>query len=254
MLPGLLLAVSLILALAAGVAPAPAEARDLLLLQSEIRRGELLSCDSSACRLDGSTIPRRDIVWIGLGDPPLPPPAVRNPLADELPGRVCAVGPPREPRWPPRGDATVRERLREVVSDPAGGNRTEGSGTSHIDGRTSDGLLVLGGASRPSSYQFNVGTAEYRYPLTTLWSSGPPTHHQELFTGIWVGKDPDPEQPRILDASGRMMKGEYTVTHEYGARTSLTESVSWELTRVSAPCDAPPPLPAESEPSDAAEP
>ena len=154
-------------------------------------------------------------------------------------------------------DATVRERLREVVSGPTGSNRTEGSGTSHIDGRTSDGLLVLGGPSRPSSYKFNVGTAEYRYPSTTHSSSGPPTHNQELFTGIWVGKDPDPDQPRILDASRRSMKGEYTITHEYGEHTSLMEAVSWELTRVSAPCDAPPalpPLPAESEPPDEAEP
>jgi hypothetical protein len=355
-LPALLLAASFMLALAAGVAPAPVEARDLLVLRTELRRGELLSCDATACRLGNATIPRHDIVLIGLDDPPLPAPSIRNPVQDELHLRDGSVRPGplvsldarrvvtpvrayerREVRWiylapSPAGsagdggaagggggvgggaggedgtcgfwlgtvgrrgvdrhsdsdslgavtrltrtvrtvytvrlregprsgdlelrldDATVRERLREVVSDPAGGNRTEGSGTSHIDGRTSDGLLVLGKPSRPSSYQFNVGTAEYRYPSTTHWSSGPPTRHQELFTGIWVGKDPDPEQPRILDASGRMMKGEYTVTHEYGERTSLTESVSWELTRVSTTCDAPPPLPAESEPPEDAEP
>jgi hypothetical protein len=92
-LPGLLLAVSLVLALAAGVAPAPAEARDLLILRSELRRGELLSCDAAACRLDGSTIPRRDIVGLGLGDPPLPPPAVRNPGQDELHLRDGSVRP-----------------------------------------------------------------------------------------------------------------------------------------------------------------
>ena len=77
-------AVSLILALAAVVTPTPVDARDLLILRTELRQGELSSCDATACRLDGSTIPRRDIVWIGLGDPPLPSPAVRNPLADEL--------------------------------------------------------------------------------------------------------------------------------------------------------------------------
>jgi hypothetical protein len=240
-----MLAVSFTLALAAGVAPTPAEARDLLVLRTELRRGELLSCDATACRLDGSTIPRRDIVLIGLGDPPLPSPTVRNPLADELHLRDGTVRPGplvsldarrvvtparayerREVRWiylapPPAGsaggggaaggggggedgtcgfwigpvgrrgvfrhsdsdslgavtrltrtvrtvytvrlregprsgdlglrldDATVRERLREVVSGPTGSNRTEGSGTSHIDGRTSDGLLVLGGAVAP---------------------------------------------------------------------------------------------------------
>jgi hypothetical protein len=155
-------------------------------------------------------------------------------------------------------EATVRERLREVVSDSAGGgNRTEGEGTSHIDAGTSDGLLVRGGPSRHSSYRFNVGTTEYRYPSTTHWSGGPPTHQQELFTDIWVGADPDPEQPRILDASGRMMKGEYAVAHDYGGGDRLTESASWELTRVSAPCDAPPALPSlptETEPPDEAEP
>ena len=72
-----------------------------------------------------------------------------------------------------------------------------------------------------------------------------------------MGEDPDPEQPRLLDASGRTMKGEYAVAHDYGDHERLTESVSWELTRVSTPCDAPPalpPLPAESEPPDDAEP
>jgi hypothetical protein len=51
------------------------------------------------------------------------------------------------------------------------------------------------------------------------------------------------------------MKGEYTRTDEGG--TTRSESVWWELTRVRAPCDAPPALPAlpdESEPPDDAEP
>ncbi len=349
------LVVSLMVGLSAGVRSTSAEARDLLILGSEVRRGQLLSCDAAECRLDKTEVPRRDIVMIGLDDPPLPPPAVRGPGEDELHLRDGSVRPGplvsldarrvvtparaydrREVRWiylapPPAGfggggsgagdsggggsgdgtcgfwlgtvgrrgvsrhadggsgvgifgtrtvrtvysvrlresphsgdlglhldDATVRERLREVVSDSSGGgNRTEGSGTSHIDGETSDGLLVAGGPSRPTSYRFNVGTAEYRYPSTTHWASGPPTHQQELFSGIWVGADPDPEQPCILDASGRMMKGEYAVTHDYGDRDSLRESVSWELTRVSAPCAAPPalpPLPAENEPADDAEP
>ena len=42
-----------------------------------------------------------------------------------------------------------------------------------------------------------------------------------------------------------------------GGANMRTESVSWELTRVSAPCDAPralPPLPTETEPTDEAEP
>jgi hypothetical protein len=39
-LAALLLAASLVLALAASVAPTPAEARDLLILRSELRRGE----------------------------------------------------------------------------------------------------------------------------------------------------------------------------------------------------------------------
>jgi dimethylglycine dehydrogenase len=320
------------LVLAAGIAPAPAEARDLLVLRSELRRGELLGCDATACRLDKDTIPRQRIVMIGLGDPPLPMPQIRNPSHDELHLRDGSVraGPlesldarrvitpertyeRREVRWiylaprpagvsgggsggggsgrggsgdgtsgfwmgtvgrrgvfrhsdpssrgtlvtrtvrtvytvrlresPRSGDlgldldeATVRERLREVVSDSAGGgNRTEGAGTSRIDGGISDGLLVLGAPSRPSSYRFNIGTADDRYPSTTHWSSAASTHQQELFTGIWVGADPDPEQPRVLDASGRMMKGEYAVAHDYGGGDRLTESVSWELTRASAP-------------------
>jgi hypothetical protein len=338
-----ILAASVVLALAVGAMPALAEARDLFILGSEVRRGQLLSCDAAECRIDKTAVPRRDIVMIGLDDPPLPPPAVRAPGEDELhlrdgsvrPGPLVSldarrvVTPARaydrdEVRWiylapPPAGfggrgsgdgtcgfwigtvgrrgvfrhsdtgsvgtsitrtvrtvytlrlresprsgdlglrldDATVRERLREVVSDSVGGNRTEGSGTSRIDGGTSDGLLVLGGPSRPSSYRFNVGTAEYRYPSTTQWASGPPTHQQELFTGIWVGADPDPEQPRILDVPGRTMKGDYAVAQDYGDRDRLTESVSWELARVSAPCAAPPalpPLPAETEPADDAEP
>ena len=353
MFPALLPAVSLMLALAAVVAPAPVEARDLLILRSELRRGELLGCDATVCRLDGDTVPRQSIVMIGLGDPPLPVPQIRNPSHDELHLRDGSVrtGPfvsldarrvitpertfeRREVRWiylapPPAGfagggspaggnggggsgdgtcgfwlgtvgrrgvlrhsntgsrgisivrtvrtvytirlresprsgdqgldldDATVRESLREVVSDTAGGNRTEGAGTSHIDAGISDGLLVLGGPSRPSSYRFNVGTAEHRYPSTTRWPSGPPSHNQELFTAISVGTDPDPEQPRFLDAAGRMMKGEYAVTHDYGDGDRLTESVSWELTRASTPCDAPPALPSlptETEPPAETEP
>ena len=82
-LPGLQLAVSLALALAAGVAPAPAQARDLLIHRTELRRGELLSCDATACRFDGATIPRRDVLWIGLGDPP--PPAASEPPEDAEP-------------------------------------------------------------------------------------------------------------------------------------------------------------------------
>jgi hypothetical protein len=53
------------------------------------------------------------------------------------------------------------------------------------------------------------------------------------------------------------MKGRYTTTHDHDERTSLTEGVSWELTLVSASCDAPPalpPLPAENESPDDAEP
>lgn len=332
-------------ALAVSVLSPPAEARDVLILRSEVRRGELVSCDASACRLDGSSIPRRDIVWIGLGDPPLPVPTIQNPVQDELHLRDGSVRPGplvnlnarqvvtpvrtyvrREVRWiylpqPPasstgrgRGaaedssggegrtcgfwlgtvgrrevfrnepggvtrttrtvytvlwreeprsgdvglhldDASVRERLREVVSDSSGGNRTSGSGTSHIDGAISDGLIVRRVPSSPSSYKFNVGTDKHRYPSTTHWPSAPPTHRQELFTGIWVGLDPDPEQPRILDASGRTMKGEYAVTHDYGAGSSLTESVSWELTRAETPCKAPPGLPSvpaeTDEPNDA---
>ena len=58
---------------------APAEARDLLILRSELRRGELLSCDATACRLDKTRSHVASIVMIGLGDPPLPIAAVRNP-------------------------------------------------------------------------------------------------------------------------------------------------------------------------------
>ena len=63
-----ILVVSLVLALAAGATLAPAEARDLLVLNpwSEVRRGQLLSCDAEACRLDKTTVPRRDILMIDL--------------------------------------------------------------------------------------------------------------------------------------------------------------------------------------------
>jgi hypothetical protein len=354
----------LVLALAASLTSTPAEARDLLILRSELRRGELLSCDTSACRLDGSTIPRRDTVWIGLGDPPLPAPAVRNPLADELHLRDGSVrqGPlvsldarrvvtparvyeRREVRWiflapPPAGsagggggggaadgggggadgtcgfwigtvgrrgvfrnlaspdntltetvrtvytvrlregprstpgtmsigtrnvlgravdlqtdDATVRERLRATLSGP-GGNRVAGSGTGHIGAGTGGGHLVLAESSGPTYYQFDVGTDRYQYPVTVRWVYGDIQHLERGPAPIYVGKDPDPEEPRI-DASGRMMKGEYTRTHGSGAGTTLNESVSWELRRTTAPCDAPPglpPLPAESDPPDDAEP
>ena len=360
-LPALLLAVSFMLALAAGVAPAPAEGRDLLILRTEIRHGELLSCDATACRLDGSTIPRRDVVWIGLGDPPLPSPTVRNPLADELHLRDGSVRPGplvsldagrvvtparayerREVRWiylapPPAGsaggggaagggggggeegtcrfwigtvgrrgvfrnllsdntltetvrtvytvrlregqystpgtmsigtvnvrgravdlqrdDATVRERLRGTLSG-SGGNRVAGSGTGHIGARPGEGRLFLAEPPGPTYYQFGVGTDRYQYPVTLRWVYGDIQHRERGPAPIYVGTDPDPEEPRI-DASGRMMKGEYTRTHGSGAGTTLNESVSWELRRTTAPCDAPPglpPLPAESDPPDDAEP
>jgi hypothetical protein len=284
---------TLVLATVAGIEPAPAHARDLLILRAgETRRGELASCDTVACRLDGATLQRSDVVFIGLGDPSPPVPAVRNPLQDELhlrdgsvrPGPLVsidsrqAVTPARayarrDVRWiylaptPARSagggggssddgggrggdgggdgacrfwigsddlaagarvirtvrtvytvrlrevprsgnrglrldDATVRERLREVVSDRMGGNRTEGSGTSRIDGETSDGLLVLAGPSGPAHYRFNLGTAKHRYPETTHWASGPPTHSEQVFADVWVGSDPDPVQPRILRPRG----------------------------------------------------
>jgi hypothetical protein len=64
-----------------------------------MRSGTLADCDAVACRLDGATIPRQDIVWIGLEDPSLPPPEVQRPLEDELhlrdggvrPGPVLAI-------------------------------------------------------------------------------------------------------------------------------------------------------------------
>jgi hypothetical protein len=83
-LPALLAALSFMLALAGGVAPVPAEARDLVMFRTELRRGELSSCDATACRLDSDTIPRQSIAMIGLGDPPLPMPTIRNPSQDEL--------------------------------------------------------------------------------------------------------------------------------------------------------------------------
>lgn len=371
MSPAFLSAVSLMLALAAGVAPAPAEARDLLILRTELRQGELSSCDATACRLDGSTIPRRDIVWIGLGDPSLPSPAVRNPLADELhlrdgtvqPGPLVSLGARRvvtpsrayergEVRWiylasPPAGsaggggpaggggtaggegtagggggedgtcvfwigtvgrfgvsrtvlssntltrtvrtiytvrlrerwhattpqtmqfgtllvrgrsvtlqtdDATVRERLRATLSGP-GGNRVAGSGTGHI-GDGGGGRLLLAEPPGPTYYEFGVGTSKYTYPSTTSWSNGDRYRREEGPAPIYVGKESDPEQPRV-DPSGRLMKGEYTRTHGAGGRSTREESVSWELRRTTAPCNAPPglpPLPAESEAPDDAEP
>jgi hypothetical protein len=60
-----------------------------------------------------------------------------------------------------------------------------------------------------------------------------------------------------MDPSGRLMKGAYTRTHGSGGGTTLDESVSWELRRTTGPCNAPPglpPLPAENETPDDAEP
>ncbi len=152
-------------------------------------------------------------------------------------------------------DATVRERLRGTLSGP-GGNRVVGSGTGHIGARTGEGRLVLAEPPGPTYYQFDVGTDWYKYPTTTSWFSGSIDHNEQGPAPIYVGTDPDPEEPRI-DASGRMMKGEYTGRMTMGGQTSSTEAVSWELRRVSAPCDAPPalpPLPAETEPPEDAEP
>ncbi len=139
------LAMSLILGLADSVMPTAAEARDLLILNigSEVRRGQLLSCDATACRIDKTTVPRRDILMIGLDDPPLPPPGIRNPLQDELhlrngmvhPGPFVSldarkvVTPPRtferrEVRsgsaWrPPRRPAARPASRREPTTGPA---------------------------------------------------------------------------------------------------------------------------------------
>jgi hypothetical protein len=43
--------------------------------------------------LDSASIPRQSIFMIGLGDPPLPPPRVRNPLQDELHLRDGSIHP-----------------------------------------------------------------------------------------------------------------------------------------------------------------
>lgn len=71
----------------------------MLLLRHGMRSGTLAACDAVACRLDGATIPRHDLVWIGFEDPSLPPPRVQRPLEDELhlrdggvrPGPVLAI-------------------------------------------------------------------------------------------------------------------------------------------------------------------
>jgi hypothetical protein len=119
-----------------------------------------------------------------------------------------------------------------------------------------DGRLVRAEPSGPTSYELSVGTSEYRYPTTTRWDYGDVTRQERGPQPIAVGKDPDPQAPRILDTPDRM-KGEYMRAREFGASTSLEESVSWELTRTTAPCGAPPsvpPLPAESEPPEDGEP
>jgi hypothetical protein len=355
-----------ILVLAGGAIPSPAEAQDLLVLRrGEIRRGELSSCDATACRLDKASVPRRDIAWIGLGDAAMPTPQMRNPLQDELHVRDGSIHPGplvgldvrrvttpartferRQVRWihlapPPAGfsggggspgggspgggtagggggedgtcvfwigavgrrgvsrtllgsntqtttvrtiytvrlrerwhstpqtmrigtldvrgrsvdlqtdDATVRERLRGTLSGP-GGNRIAGSGTGHVGAGAGGGRLVLAEPPGPTYYEFHVGTSQYEYPTTTSWFSGDRDRREQGPLPIYVGKDPDPEEPRV-DPSGQLMKGEYTRTHGSGGGTSLTESVSWELSRVPAPCGAPPAvptLPAESELSD----
>ena len=159
MLPALLLAVSFMLALAAGVVPAPAEARDLLILRTELRHGELLSCDATACRLDGSTIPRRDIVWIGLGDPPLPSPAVRNPLADELHLRDGSVRPgplvsldARRVVTPAR--AYERREVRWIYLAPPPAGSAGGGGAA--------GGAGIGGGGEDGTCGFWIGTVGRR--------------------------------------------------------------------------------------------
>lgn len=67
---------------------------------------------------------------------------------------------------------------------------------------------------------------------------------------IEVGTGEDPEQPRTMPRNSRIMKGEYTVTTPEADHT-VGRTVVWELTRITARCSAPlpvPALPSETEP------
>lgn len=72
-------------ALSLAVAAQAARASDLVILADGSRReGTLQSCVADQCRLDGKTLLRSEIAWIGFGAPAGDPPAPVDPSRDEI--------------------------------------------------------------------------------------------------------------------------------------------------------------------------
>jgi hypothetical protein len=329
-----------------GMIPTAAAARDLLILRGEVRRGELVSCDAVACRLDQATIPRSTIVLIGLGNPPLPAPPIRNPLQDEIHLRDGSshTGPfvsldarrvitsareyaRREVRWiylapapvasgsgsgsagrtdnaddgscgfwvgtlrqrveisrrttenqlrrtiwtdyaarfketSSSGPGTttiggrqiqattvllrldegsVRERTRGTLSG-IGGNRVAGSGAGGIGDRVGGGDMVTEVPAGRTYYQIGLVGADFKYPVTVRWNSGPTERSDHAVMNVDVGSSSDPEQPRAMAPGSRVMKGEYVVAVPESDHI-VERTVAWDLSRVTTPCNAPPGVP-----------
>jgi hypothetical protein len=148
-------------------------------------------------------------------------------------------------------DGFVRENVRGTLSGP-GGNRVLGSGAGGFGDQVGGGRLVTEVPSGPTYYDVRLRAVDFKYPVTVRPFSGQTHQSDEGVLGIGVGTGADPEQPRTMAAGSQLMKGEYVVTAPEGAHI-VGRTVAWNLTRLTARCDAPPevpPLPAESEPSD----
>jgi hypothetical protein len=152
-------------------------------------------------------------------------------------------------------DGSVRERTRGTLSGP-GGNRSAGSGAGEIGDQVGEGELITEVPSGRAYYQVTLVGADFKYPVTVRWNSGARDRSEQAVMNIDVGTGADPEQPRRMASDSRVMKGEYVVTAPESNHI-VERAVAWDLSRVAAPCDAPPhipSLPAADQSSDSEEP
>lgn len=143
--------------------------------------------------------------------------------------------------WSDHG--TVWERVNGRTSGPTG-SRTLGEGSAELPARHPVGWVRAPEPSATAAYRLSLDAGDRGYPVTVRWFPGPLTSERRRFAPLSVGADPDPERPRTLDPARGVMQGEYAVTRDPAPGLTVVESVTWELSRVSAPCDRPPALPA----------
>ena len=143
--------------------------------------------------------------WAGAACFAIPTPAAVTPLSPGPFKRFTRSGcvRARAPEtWvltltkPPSGSASGRW----YRAQPAAVTGLRARGRVSIDGGISDGLLVLGAPSRPSSYRVQYRDGRRSVSFDHHWSSAASTHQQELLHGDLGGRGSGSGATRVLDA------------------------------------------------------